>query len=62
MQHPLEPGVGFQPWRYRPWVEKIIAQQKRVQAKQMTPTFGFHIRGGDLLRQDRLKVSFPCIK
>ena len=62
MQHPLVPGVGLQAWRYRPWVQKIIDQQMRVLAKQKTPTIGFHIRGGDLLRQDRLKVSFPCIK
>ena len=62
MQHPLEPGVGLQAWRYRPWVQKIIDQQMRVLAKQKTPTIGFHIRGGDLLRQDTLKVSLLCIK
>ena len=59
---PLEPGVGLQAWRYRPWVQKIIDQQMRVLAKQKKPTIGFHIRGGDLLRQEKLKVSTLCIK
>ena len=58
----LRPGVGLQAWRYRPWVQKIIDQQMRVLARQKGPTIGFHIRGGDLLRQDRLKVSTFCIE
>ena len=33
----------------------------RVLARQKKPTIGFHIRGGDLLRQDKLKVSTLCI-
>ena len=43
----------FQVWRYQPWVQdpldKLVAEMEQAEK----PTIGFHIRGGDKLREDQ---------
>lgn len=46
-----------QAWRYRPWVQELIDEELDRLREHEHPTIAFHIRGGDVINEDKQQVG-----
>jgi hypothetical protein len=46
----------LQAWRYRPWVQEFVDEELDRLSAHDHPTIAFHIRGGDLIAEDKQQV------